>query len=85
EYPLAPASWHRHAALFDEIRAPTRFAALAVANAIGQAVGLLPYPVALGGWLQREPIVRNFNAGEPLTLGFIGDAIAAFARKNAPG
>lgn len=84
EYPDVPAAWARHARRFDEIRAPTRFAAEVIAAGIGSPVGLWAYPVGLDAQGPARA-GRSLAPGRPVTLGFVADSVAAFARKNAAG
>jgi glycosyltransferase involved in cell wall biosynthesis len=82
EYPDVPPSWRDHATRFDEVRAPTRFAAEVLASALGQPVALWPYPVALNLPADTAMARPAQSRTDLPTLGFAADTVAAFARKN---
>lgn len=75
DFEEAPRSWARHADLFHEIVAPSRFAAAAISRAIRRPVRVLPHPVAACPIPAAVPSIRPFH------VGFIGDVIAAASRK----
>jgi glycosyltransferase involved in cell wall biosynthesis len=79
EYPRIPAQWHRHAAFFHDLLAPTAHGASAFSSLLGRKVGLLPYPVAL------QDHWKDGSARHPdgvFRVGFTGDLVAAAGRKN---
>lgn len=81
EYERFPADWSRHAALFDEICAPSAHTCALMERAIGRPVRLLPHPVALSAPAIR-PERGTRRPGDAFTVGFVGDMVAAAGRKN---
>lgn len=79
ERELVPPLWHKHAHLFHALAAPSHFAAKAIVAGTQHTVGTLIHPVAV----HKKPQIQLSNPS--MVVGFIGDVVAAEARKNPLG
>jgi len=81
EYDNFPKSWRSHASLFNRVCAPTEHGCKVMSQALGQKVHVLPHPVALTRLPERTTRLDR-APGTPFTVGFVGDMVAAWGRKN---
>jgi glycosyltransferase involved in cell wall biosynthesis len=80
ELPRAPAAWLRDAALLDEVWAPSRYIAEALAGATAP-VRVTPHPMALKAYASVTPAPRT----HPFQAVALFDFNSSMARKNPQG